>query len=199
MAKRKNRTLRGGEPHGLRPDWRPLLDFVPDEVPEFRWMFRVELEDGSVVEAYKHSWTRQYLHLDENGRAFRFVGGRSYEEVDPEELLSSVLANCEPRANIVRQNVWVDGQRVGWARSATRHRVSRARSLWIIQHAGICFERGVGSHGDRILSFFGDDQDECPLEVAAAVSSTEKLTVIHAMELREKFETEYMEALRWRR
>lgn len=199
MAKQRKRKLRGGEPRGLRPDWRPLLDFAPDEIPEFMWMFRVELEDGTVVEAYKHSWTRQYLHLDSVGRAYVFLGRGFYEEVDRRSLLEEVLEGFESRASIVRQNDWVDGQRIGWSRSATRHRVRRDQSLWVIQHAGICFERGTGRGGDPLLWFYGDDESERPLEVMAVGVVTAKLTAIHSMDLRDRFEDDYMEAYRWRR
>ena len=199
MARRKNRTLRGGEPRGLRPDWRPLLDFAPDEIPEFMWMFRVELEDGSVVEAYKHSWTRRYLHLDDRGRAYVFVGGRTYEEVDPQDLIAKALDGCEPRANIVRQNEWIDGEGITWARSATRHRVPRAKTLSVIQEAGICFEDRRTRGRSRRLFLFGDDEDERPLEIAAVRQDDGGLHVIHSMPLRARYEEKYTEALRWRR
>jgi hypothetical protein len=199
MPRKPKRIVRGGEIHGLRPDWRPLLDFAPDEIPEFMWMFRVDLDDGTVVEAYKHSWTRSYLHLDAEGRAYAFRGGGWYEETDPRSLLEEVLEGCESRASIVRQNDWVDGERIGWARSATRHRVGRDRSLWIIQHAGICFEHGLGRRREPLLLFVGDDEDERPLEVIAAEGPMRGLTVIHSMHLRDRFEDDYMEAYRWRR
>jgi hypothetical protein len=199
MPRKPKRIVHGGEIHGLRPDWRPLLDFAPDEIPEFMWMFRVDLEDGTVVEAYKHSWTRRYLHLDPLGRAYAFRAGGWYEETDPRSLLEEVLEGCESRASIVRQNDWVDGERIGWARSATRHRVSRDRSLWVIQHAGVCFERGLGKRGEPLLVFLGDDENERPLEVIAAEAPTGKLIVIHSMHLRDRFEDDYMEAYRWRR
>jgi hypothetical protein len=201
MAKRNNRTLRGGEPRGLRPDWRPLLDFAPDEIPEFMWMYRVELDDGSVIEAYKHSWTRQYLHLDERGRAYEFIGGRSrsWEEVDARALLRKVLDGFEPRANIVRQNEWIDGEGITWARSATRHRVPRAKTLSVIQEAGICFEDRTTGDRSRRLFFFGDDEDERPLEVAAVRQDDGGLHVIHSMPLRGRYEEKYTEALRWRK
>ena len=163
------------------------------------WMFRVDLEDGAVVEAYKHSWTRQYLHLDREGRAYVFRGDGWYEETDPEALLDQALAGYESRASIVRQNVWVTGERIGWARSATRHGISREQSLWVIQHAGICFDRGYGREGDPLLYFFGDDEVEQPLEIVAAKGPTGELTVIHAMHMRDRFEEDYMEALRWRK
>lgn len=199
MGKRKNRMLRGGEPRGLSPDWRPLLDFAPDEIPEFMWMYRVELEDGSVIEAYKHSWTRQYLHLDERGRAYEFMGGRSWEEVDGRALLAKSLDGCEPRANIVRQNVWVDGEGITWARSAARHRIPRAQTLFAIQAAGICFEDRTGLRRQPRLYFFGDDEDERPLEIAAVRQDEGGLHVIHSMPLRARYDEKYREALRWRK
>jgi hypothetical protein len=76
-----------------------LIAFAPDEVPDFMWMFRDFLEGGIVVEAYKHTWTRQYLHLDTDGRAYVFTGGSSYEEVDPAELLTDVLRAYENRTD----------------------------------------------------------------------------------------------------
>ena len=33
------------------------------------WMFEVELEDGRKLHAYKHWWTRGYIHLTLDGRA----------------------------------------------------------------------------------------------------------------------------------
>jgi hypothetical protein len=93
MARRTKNRLHGKEPNGLRPDWRPLIDFAPDELPDFMWMFRDFLEDGTVIEAYKHVWTRQYLHLDAKGRGYVFIGGASYEEVDPRALLRDALGH----------------------------------------------------------------------------------------------------------
>jgi hypothetical protein len=199
MARRRKRRLRGSTPSGLRPDWRPLLELAPDEVPDFMWMFRDHLEDGAVVEAYKHYWTRQYLHLDADGQAYVFSGGGSYEEVDPEALLVEVLRDCEPRANIVRQNAWLDRKRIAWARSATRHRVRRQRTLFAIQHAGVCFKGEAGPKGVPRLYFFGDDQDERPLEIVAVERADGGLLVIHSMLLRDQFEKQYTEALRWRK
>lgn len=161
-------------------------------------MFRDFLEDGTVVEAYKHTWTRQYLHLDSRGRAYVFVGGTAYEEVDPDALLEEVLGPQASRASIVRQNDWVDGRRIGWARSATRHRVPRAQTLFALQHAGVCFPAGTGRSGRPRLYFFGDDEEERPLEIVAIEQADGALLVIHSMPLRERFEENYTEALRWR-
>jgi hypothetical protein len=202
MARRIRKRQAGTEPSGLRPDWRPLLDLAPDEVPDFMWMFRDFLEGGIVVEAYKHRETRQYLHLDAGGRAYEFLGGLEdvhYEEVDPVALIEKALRNCEPRANIVRQNEWIDGDRIEWARSATRHRISRLQTLSAIQHAGVCFDADAGRQGDRRLYFFEYDEDERPLEIVAIEREARSLLVIHSMIVRDKFEEKFTEALRWRK
>ena len=68
--------MQGGD-----PNWEPLLDLAPDEIDDFMWMFQVELEDGAMVQAYKHWWTRRYVHLDFGGRAFVFIDEGTYEEV----------------------------------------------------------------------------------------------------------------------
>lgn len=162
------------------------------------WMFRDFLEDGVVVEAYKHSWTRQYLHLDSSGRAYEFVGV-GYREVDPQRLLARVLGSCGSRASIVRQNDWISGERIKWARTATRHRVPRAQSLAVIEHAGVCFGGETGRRGEPSVYFFGDDEDDRPLEVVGYENPAGDLLVVHAMPLRRQFEQQYMEALRWRR
>jgi hypothetical protein len=175
-----------------------LLDLAPDEVPDFMWMFRDFLEGGIVVEAYKHHETRQYLHLGSDGRAYEFVGA-GYREVDPQKLLARALRGCESRVSIVRQNEWVDGKKITWARSATRHRIPRAQTLSVIQEAGACFEDRAGSSGNPRLYFFGDDEDERPLEIVAIEREDGSLLVIHSMPLRDRFEGRYMEVLRWRR
>jgi hypothetical protein len=198
MARKIKRRQAGTEPSGLRPDWRPLLAVAPDEVPDFMWMFRDHLEEGIVVEAYKHSWTRQYLHLDASGRAYEFVG-EGYQEVDSQKLLARVLRDCDSRADIVRRNEWISGEGLRWTRSATRHRVPRAQSLAVIEHAGICFAGEMGRRGEPSVYFFGDDEDELPLEVVGYENSSGDLLVVHAMPLRRQFEKQYMEALRWRR
>lgn len=162
-------------------------------------MYRVELEDGSVIEAYKHSSTRRYVHLDECGRGYEFLGGRSYREVDPRALLRMATEPIESPAIIVRQNEWVSGKGINWARSATRHRIPRARTQFAIQQAGVCFEDRASRSDEPRLFFFGDGQNEQPLEIVAVERTDGGLFVIHAMPLRTRFEERYTEAMRWRR
>jgi hypothetical protein len=89
------------------PVWQPLLDLAPDHVDGFMWMFEVELEDGRRLHAYKHWWTRRYLHLAHDGRAFVYENHRCwslddpgwYREVEPERLLELVLPSGQQLAD----------------------------------------------------------------------------------------------------
>jgi hypothetical protein len=81
------------------PNWQPLIDLAGAYVDDFMWMFEVELEDGRRLHAYKHWWTRRYIHLTLDRRAFAYEysgefgsGGPSwYREVDPKQHLELVL------------------------------------------------------------------------------------------------------------
>ena len=185
------------------PEWEPLLNFAPDHVVDFMWMYAVELTDGTRVQAYKHYWTRDYLHLDDEGRAFIYAGKERYEEVNPPWLLRRILrVELEERYS-VRQNVWPDEPILRFARSATKHRISRERSLYVIEQCGIQFideyRRPNGSDGTQHVLFFGDDLEGVALEVLAAENEDEEFTVIHAMNLRNKYLSLYEEAKKWRK
>jgi hypothetical protein len=73
------------------PSWEPLAELAPDHLDDFMWMFEAELDSGLRLHAYKHWWTRRYLHLDCEGRAFAYCGDDRYREVDPCWLLRLVL------------------------------------------------------------------------------------------------------------
>src|SRR3954454_20821752 len=107
------------------PEWEPLLNFAPDHVVDFMWMYAVELTDGTRLQAYKHYWTRDYLHLDNEGRAFIYAGKQRYEQVHPLWLLRLVLREELELRHSVRQNVWPEEPVVRFARSATKHHISR--------------------------------------------------------------------------
>jgi hypothetical protein len=200
MAKRKKRRLRGSRRDGAAPDWRPLFGLSPRDVLDFMWMYRVDLTDGTVVEAYKHWSTRKYIYLDASGRGYELVGEATFEQGDAMVLLVMAVLDAEDRgANIVRQNDWAEGEQISWARSSTRHRISRGRTLFAIRSAGICFEDGSSQADELRLFFFGDDQDGRPLEVLALEGKDGGLFVIHSMRLRGRFRDRYEEALRWQR
>jgi hypothetical protein len=185
------------------PEWEPLLNFAPDHVIDFMWMYAVELTDGTRLQAYKHYWTRDYLHLDDEGRAFIYVGKHRYEEVNPPWLLRRILREGLERRYSVRQNVWPDEPIIRFARSATKHRVSRERSLYVIEQCGfqvVKRRRSENLHGpDKHVLFLGDDLEGVALEVLAAENVEEEFTVIHAMNLRNKYLGLYEEAKEWRK
>ena len=187
------------------PEWEPLLNFAPDHVVDFMWMGTVELTDGTRLQAYKHYWTREYLHLSEDGRAFVFVPKTRYEEVNPPWLLMRVLkTELDPSLRYsVRQNVWPDETQITFARSATKHRISRERSLYVIEHCGIQFvdQRWElrNSGVDQRVVFTGDDLERVALEIVAVERAEDEFTVIHAMNLRDRFVGLYEEARKWRK
>jgi hypothetical protein len=60
---------RGGQ--YMAPVWEPLVAAVGQRLAEtFMWMHEEELDDGSVLHAYKHIHTRRYRYLTADGRAF---------------------------------------------------------------------------------------------------------------------------------
>lgn len=185
------------------PEWEPLLNLAPDHVGDFMWMGAVQLTDGTRLQMYKHYWTRGYLHLAEDGRAFVFVPKTRYEEVNPPWLLMRVLRQLvDPDLRYsVRQNVWPEEAEITFARSATKHRISRLRSLHVIEHCGFQLVKRrwstVNSGVDQRVVFLGDDLERVPLEVIAVEHEEDEFLVIHAMNLRKRFRGSYEEARQW--
>lgn len=184
------------------------MNLAPDHVDDFVWMYAVELADGTRLQVYKHYWTRNVIHLDKEGRAFVFMETDRYVEVGPTGLLARVLggvALSETPANFVGHKYEPSEIELQWTRSATRHRIARGRSRYVIEHCGLWFWRRAaprppdfGRRQDRIL-FFGDDASGVALEVFSAELAEEELVVIHAMELRDRNRALYEEAKRWQR
>ncbi|MGN6201664.1 MAG: hypothetical protein ACTHNY_04595 [Solirubrobacterales bacterium] len=187
------------------PVWEPLENLAFEHAGEFMWMHEVELEDGTRLHAYKHWETRRYLHLDHGGRAFVFIWDESrdvddlseYEEVDPRWLLEVVLAKPEDRGSFLGQYVSSQYKCLRWARSATRHRISRKRIRFVIEHSFLIFHEDPpldrpGARARRLV-FLGEDPQQIPLEVMAVEVSNGNLKVIHAMELRSRYRSAYEE------
>jgi hypothetical protein len=198
-----SKPIRGRTLRVHAPEWEPLLNLAPDHVDDFMWMGTVQLVDGTRLQVYKHYWTRDYLRLSDDGRAFVFVPKTRYEEVNPPWLLMRVLrTELDPSLRYsVRQNVWPEEARISFARSATKHRISRQRSLYVVEHCGMQlvdrYWNPASSDVDRRVYFLGDDLEEVALEVVAVELDEESFTVIHAMELRERFRGLYEEARLW--
>ena len=83
--------------HHDAPDWKALEALLgADELcAHFMWMHDVVLEDGTVLHAYKHRWTRCYFHLADDARAFYYVTGHLYREFDSHTAIKAVFALWE--------------------------------------------------------------------------------------------------------
>jgi hypothetical protein len=197
------KPIRGRPLRIQAPEWEPLLNLALDHVHDFMWMYSIELKDGTRLQVYKHYWTREYLHLAEDGRAFVYVPKTRYEEVNPPWLLMRVLrTELDPGLRYsVGQNVWPEEARITFARSATKHRISRERSLYVIERSGLQlvdrYRNPANSGVDQRIYFLGDDLEEVPLEVVAVELDEEEFTVIHAMKLRNRFRGLYEGASLW--
>jgi hypothetical protein len=90
-----------------------------------------------------------------------------------------------------------------WARAATKHRISRERSRYVIEHCGLRFEQdppaGASESSNSRLVFLGDDEEEVALEVMGVELEDDALLVIHAMPLRDHYRKQYEEAKKWRK
>jgi hypothetical protein len=75
-------------------------------------------------------------------------------------------------------------------RSATRHRISRQRSRYVVETTGVIFAEDppVGSPlADQRLVFLGPDADGELLEVMAIRTDDDGLLVIHAQPIRARY------------
>lgn len=90
-----------------------------------------------------------------------------------------------------------------WARAATKHRISRERSRYVIEYCGLRFEQDPPADAPESASsrlvFLGDDEEGIALEVMAVELEDDALFVIHAMPLRDRYRKQYEEAKKWRR
>lgn len=74
MTEHRSCGQRGSLVRYLAPVWEPLVAAVGQRLAEtFMWMHEEELDDGSVLHAYKHVHTRRYLYLTPDGRAFAYA------------------------------------------------------------------------------------------------------------------------------
>lgn len=87
----KDETLAGETLDPDEPEWGPLEDLVHGLLGDFMYMFAVDLEDGRRLHAYKHYYTRRYLHLAGDGRAYGYTASGRYEEINPIWAIDVVL------------------------------------------------------------------------------------------------------------
>jgi hypothetical protein len=203
ISGQRRKWQRGKFTDRREPIWDPLLEILPEDIDDFMWMGEVVLTDGVQIQLYKHYWTRRYLCLDLGGRNFINPNKDRWEEAeDPDWQVDLVFRFGETRGDIVRRNEWIDSERITWTRSATKHRIARQRSLYVVRHAGICFretEHADEWYCDPRFAFLGPDAEGYPLEVVAVVPEDGSLMIIHAMPLRERYQGWYWEGLQWQR
>jgi hypothetical protein len=110
------------------------------------------------------------------------------------------IAAADERAKLFRQNVAAEFQRLKWARSATKHRISKVRARHVLENCLAILEEdpppGHATAVDLRLVFLGEDQGGLPIEVIAVETDRGLLTVIHAMELRSRYRSTYEEVRR---
>jgi hypothetical protein len=110
------------------------------------------------------------------------------------------IAAADERAKLFRQNVAAEFKRLRWARSATRHRISKMRTRHVLENCLAILEEdpppGSGTAVDLRLVFLGEDQGGLPIEVIAVETDRGFLTVIHAMDLRSRYRSTYEEVRR---
>lgn len=74
-----NEEIAGEGTQGERPDWEPLEKLVGyDGADDFKWMYEVELVDGTEIHVYRHIETREWLHLSTDGTAFVYTRSGRY-------------------------------------------------------------------------------------------------------------------------
>jgi hypothetical protein len=205
----RKRGIKGKLLPGWVPEWEPLLDLAPAHVADFMWMGSVELRDGSRVQMYRHYWTRDYLHLDGDGRAFVYVEPERYEEIGAAWALARVidehLADKDWLDFVHPRRSNPDETRVEWTDSATKNGISRQRSEHVVRHCGLRY-RHRASHGtaaprpDEFRTLFlGEDEEGVELEVAAVSGDYgEGFVVFHAAELRDDYGYLLARGERWR-
>jgi hypothetical protein len=79
--------------------------------------------------------------------------------------------------------------RIKWARSATRHRITRKASAYVARNAPITIRQPAppsGSNRDERIVFLGPDENGVMLEVMA-VPTDQALVIIHAMPIRDRY------------
>jgi hypothetical protein len=101
------------------------------------------------------------------------------------------------RATVFRQNISNEFERLRWARSATKHRISGKRIRHVLEHCLAILEVDPPAghpkaRGTRLI-FLGEDPTGVALEVIAVETDEENLLVIHAMRLRSRYRGAYEE------
>ena len=80
---------------------------------------------------------------------------------------------------------------IRFTRSARKHRVGRARALYVLNNAYAVVPQ-IRPRQPDVLMYLGDDETGRPLEVGVVVLDDGDLLVIHVMDMRQKFRDDYI-------
>ena len=78
------------------------------------WMFEVELENGTRVQAYKHIHTRRYAHLDQDGVGYVYEHPDRYAVVETPSLLRGVFSSMGGLLGVTEQQLRASFDAVEW-------------------------------------------------------------------------------------
>jgi hypothetical protein len=71
------------------PSWDVLKSVIGDkQAANFMYMASYKLESGTVVHTFKHSLTRRYINLSDDGSFWKYMGG-SYAITDRETAIQA--------------------------------------------------------------------------------------------------------------
>jgi hypothetical protein len=102
----QRRGIRGRATQGDHPDWKPLLDSVGEQVTgDFMWMYEVELDDGTHLQAYKHIDTRDYIHLAADGQAYYYKPPDRYIGVAASDVLAQVFRDLPRLGGVTAEQI----------------------------------------------------------------------------------------------
>ncbi|MDO9410106.1 hypothetical protein [Patulibacter sp.] len=102
MTTSQDETVRGDFVEGGEdPSWDALYTALqPRTLADFfSWMGDVDLDDGTRVHVYRHSDSRSFLHVTDDGRALIYVGDEDRYRFVP--LADAVLNAFVPRQHPV--------------------------------------------------------------------------------------------------
>jgi hypothetical protein len=72
---------------------------------DFMWMYEVELEDGTHLQAYKHIDTRGYIHLAAGGQAYYYKPPDRYIGVAAGYVLAQVFRDLPRLGGVTAEQI----------------------------------------------------------------------------------------------
>lgn len=94
------------------PEWDALDKLVgPEETGWFMWMYAIELEDGTILNVYKHIESREYLHLGADGSAFTYLRWGTYTRTSARNEANFACERSSYFNELPLRGPWASGPR----------------------------------------------------------------------------------------